>query len=182
MGFFQTPRETLLRHPHDNETPQYVDIDFKYLKKILEFPKEAWLTEVKTHLLKIYRKKDTKIHSSSYMFKSLISLPEVPKMIAFKVIQDINERRKWDQIMKDVTIIEQDPKNLTSVFAFPIPVPHYIRPREALVRLKTLKNWPDKKSHTIFISSVTRDDFPANPEKVIRVDLTVSAFVISDDF
>lgn len=86
MGLFQTPRETVLRHPHEDEEPSYVDIDFKYLQKILEFPKDAWLTEVKTHLLKIYRKKDTRMHSSSYMIKSVISLHEVPKMIAFRAL------------------------------------------------------------------------------------------------
>lgn len=96
MPLFVNQMDALLRHPHDNEAPSYVDIDFKYLQKILDFPKEAWLAELKTHLLKIHRKKDTRMHYSSYMIKSVISLPEVPKMIAFRAIQDINERSKWD--------------------------------------------------------------------------------------
>lgn len=67
------------------------------------------------------------------------------------------------------------------VFTYPIPTPAFLKPREALVRSKTLRNFPKKGNITVFNSSVTRDNYPANPEK-IRVDLTVSGFVIEEDY
>ena len=51
------------------------------------------------------------MHTSSYLVKVEINLPEVPKMLAYKAIQDINERSKWDDIVKDVVIMENNIKN-----------------------------------------------------------------------
>ena len=62
-----------------------MDVDFKYVRKILNLPKNAWLTEVKTQLLKIYRKKDVNI-KSNYMVKVIITLPGIPMDIVFKAI------------------------------------------------------------------------------------------------
>lgn len=75
----------MFRHPRKDQTPNFVDVDFKYLRKILSFPKIAWLTEVRTNLLKIYRKKNLNV-DSNFMVKVVITLPGIEKQIAFKAI------------------------------------------------------------------------------------------------
>lgn len=75
----------VFRHPRKDQAPNFVDVDFKYLRKILSFPKTAWLTEVRTNLLKIYRKKNLSVESN-FMVKVIITLPGIEKQIAFRAI------------------------------------------------------------------------------------------------
>lgn len=76
--------------------------------------------------------------------------------------------------------MEEDFKNEIYVYRYPLPTPQFLKPREALVRSKTLRNFPEPGKIAVFNSSVTRDDYPATPDLTVRVDLTVSGFVFED--
>jgi hypothetical protein len=107
-------------------------------------------------------------------------LPGISKNIAFKAVSDIHQRMEWDAIVKDSNIIEEDKKHGYVIFSYPIPTPAFLKPREALVRSKTLSNFPKKGNLSIFNSSITHPKVLPDPEK-IRVDLKISGFVFEDD-
>jgi hypothetical protein len=87
---------------------------------------------------------------------------------------------EWDTIVKDSEIIEEDKKNGYVIFKYQIPTPAFLKGREALVRSKTLNNFPIKGSLAIFNSSVAHHKAPSNQE-AIRVDLKISGFIFEDD-
>ena len=78
-----------------DDVPTFEDKDFKFFRKLLKLPKEAWNKEVKTQRLKIYRKKDMNV-TSNYMVKVVINLPGVSKEQAFRALGDYKIRRQWD--------------------------------------------------------------------------------------
>lgn len=66
---------------------------------------DVWEREVKTHNLKIWRNKDYG-GNTFYMVKCVVTLPGIPKEIAFKAVSDLKIRKKWDKIVADATLIE----------------------------------------------------------------------------
>ena len=42
------------------------------------------------------------------MVKCLATLPNIPKEIAFSAVADLNIRKKWDEILATMTIVEED--------------------------------------------------------------------------
>jgi hypothetical protein len=114
------------------------------------------------------------------MVKCLATLPKIPKHVAFNAVADLNVRKKWDDILASMTIVEEDKLMDTIIFHYTIPTPAFITMREALVMRKTLKDFPIKESWAIHHKSCEHKDWPEN-ENYIRVDLKINGMIFEDD-
>lgn len=158
---------------------KHEDRDFQNLVKVLNAPEDIWQREVKTLNCKIYRKKDFK-GTALYLVKSVVNLPGIPKEVAFNAVADIYTRRKWDTIVANATVLEQDKQNQTCVYRYPIPTPAFLEPREAVILSKVKKDFPYPGMWSLHNSSVQHSKWPENPAEFVRVDLVISGFVFED--
>lgn len=74
--------------------------------------------------IQIYRRRQSQ--SSLFTIKCIVSLPKIPKHIAFKAIADLSIRKKWDEILSDMTIVEVDELMDIVIFHYRIPTPAFI--------------------------------------------------------
>ena len=89
--------------PHSRREP---DDDFNYMGSLFQLSDYEWELGLNQDNIKIYRKRQTV--GSLFMVKCLINLPNIPKEVAFKVLSDLNIRKKWDDILSTMTIVEED--------------------------------------------------------------------------
>lgn len=70
------------------------------------------------------------------MVKCEAILPRIPKHIPFEALADIHIRKKWDEVLWNLTVIEEDLTNSTCVFYYNIRAPSFMQSREVIVSSK----------------------------------------------
>lgn len=81
-----------------------IDADFLNLKGILESDKLGWQVSYASEKenIAIYKKKtDIKID----IIRAEMTFEGIKKEVAFKLISDLNLRRKWDKVLAKLTVI-----------------------------------------------------------------------------
>lgn len=163
----------------EGEQEQMLNADFRNIQTILDFPEQEWEVGFNSPEFSIYLKKN--LPTSVFMIKCYSQLPGISKELAFTAMSDMKIRKKWDDILSDVTIIEEDQKKDTLTFRYTIPTPAFIMTREAVVQRQTLKDFPVKGAWTVHHKSVQHPDYPLLPKKYLRVEVKVNAMVFEDD-
>jgi len=80
----------------------------------MELPDTEWEVGLNTQNLKIYRK--LRAPGSFFMVKVFCDFPNIPKNIIYDAIADLNQRRKFDEILANLNILEEDPISGSVVF------------------------------------------------------------------
>lgn len=92
---------------NDNVEP---DEDFRYFKMLLDYPDSKWELGLNMHhsgeAIKVYKLQG--FCKDNVMIKCEAILPKIPKFIAFEALADINIRKKWDEVIGNLTIIEEN--------------------------------------------------------------------------
>ena len=76
------------------------------------------------------------------MIKLTATLSNIPSDVIFACIADIDIRRKWDEIMQNLTIVKEDLDEGSCIFHYNIPTPAFIKNRDALIKRLSLRDFP----------------------------------------
>jgi hypothetical protein len=125
------------------------------MQSLFELPELDWELGLNLANLKIYRKRVTE--GSLFMVKCFVRLPMIPKEIAFRAVSDLRLRKKWDDILSNMKIIDDDKVKDTVVFYYTIPTPAFVAQREALVLRKVMKDFPVKGALSIHHKSTEHE-------------------------
>ena len=94
-----------------------IDADFSRLRDIIESKQNGWSVAFASERdsVAIYKKKtDVKID----LFKAQMTFKGVSKDVAFELISNLNIRKKWDKLLNNLTIIDQDIKKEQTIFHY----------------------------------------------------------------
>ena len=113
------------------------------------------------------------------MVKCEVFLPDIPKDLAFSSFNNLNIRRKWDEVLQNMTIVEENKEAETTIFHYFLPTPVFVDKREALVLKKVKKDFPQVGALAIHSSSKSHPDYPEKKE-FIRVELKINGMIFYD--
>lgn len=155
------------------------DDDFQLFNRLLREPEDLWEHLSSFENLTVFKKRD--IEGTNIMIRCQAILPRIPKQVAYRAYADVKLRKKWDQMMQNLEIVENDEEKGTSILYYQIKTPPFIQTRDALILKKTLKDYPHEGQWSIVLKSVTHPNYPENPKKFVRTELTIFGFVFEDD-
>ena len=84
-------------------------------------------------------------------------------------MNDLNERKSWDSILRTLTLVEEDTESDSQVFHYVIPTPPYVEQRETVMFKCARRNFPSAGSLAIVHKTVAHPDFPER-EDWVRVE------------
>lgn len=61
-----------------------------------------------------------------FMVRCLVRLPKIPKEVAFNAVVDLNVRKKWDEILANMIIVEDNKETGLGIFYYTIPTPPFV--------------------------------------------------------
>lgn len=78
------------------------------------------------------------------MIKVYATLPRIPKHTVFEALADIHIRKKWDEVLWNLTVIEEglDSDTGACVFYYNIRSPSFMTSREVICQSKVLTDFP----------------------------------------
>ena len=97
------------------------------------------------------------------MIKCTAELPKIPKYIAFEALADINIRKKWDEVIWNLKIVEEDLINGKAILYYNIKTPSFMKMREIIVSSKVMKDFPRSGSLALHYKTIDHPRFPENP-------------------
>ena len=114
------------------------------------------------------------------MVKCVASLPRIPKHTVFEALADIHIRKKWDEVLSNLTIIEENFNESTCIFYYNIKSPSFMQSREVIVSSKVMTDFLRDGVLALHHKTIDHPDYPENPEKFIRVKQKINAFTFEE--
>jgi hypothetical protein len=108
-----------------------VDEDFHYLRQCLHENKNKWELVHATENLRVERRKD--LIENEVFIRCQAKLPKIRKEVAFQAFSDIKTRKKWDQVMHNLKVIEEDKETGRAVLYYNVKTLPYMSTRDALI-------------------------------------------------
>ncbi len=118
------------------------------------------------------------------MIKVYATLPRIPKHTVFEALADIHIRKKWDEVLFNLTVIEEGMDNQSGacVFYYNIRSPSFMTSREVICQSKVLTDFPHEGALALHHKTIDHPDYPEDPKKFIRINQKINGFVFEDDF
>lgn len=101
-----------------------IDEDFKEFENYLNLPDTHWNLGFQNDYIKIFIQKE--FNKKEIMIKCVAVLPKIPKHIAFEALADIHVRKRWDEVLWNLTIIEEDMTKSSCMFYYNIRAPSFM--------------------------------------------------------
>lgn len=139
-AIFRMMTEDSLAYTNDDSLIVEPDEDFKYFNELINMPEDQWDLGFKNDYITVYKQKDFNKHE--VMIKCEAILPRIPKYVAFEALADIHVRKKWDEVLWNLTIIEESLKESTYIFYYNIRSPSFMQSRECIVSSKIMTDFP----------------------------------------
>lgn len=107
-------------------------------------------------------------------------LPNIRKETAFQAFSDVKIRRKWDNVMQNLRVVESDEENKSAVFYYNVKTLPFMSTRDALVQMKSMRGFPYENALAVHHKSVDHPACPEEPTKFIRLEQAIYGLVFED--
>ena len=146
---------------------------------MLNLPESAWELGFKSDYLHVWKEKDFN-NKQELMIKCEAIIPLIPKHIPFEALADIHIRKKWDEVLWNLTIIEENLSISTCSFYYNIKAPSYTVSREVLMSSKVKQDFMKPGTLALHHKTIDHEDYPEDPSKFVRVHQRINAFMFED--
>ena len=153
------------------------DLNFEYYLQVLGRADSEWVSIKDTANLKIF--KNPHMKGKDLMLKFYAKLPKIPREVAFTALTNLELRKKWDTMMKNIRIIEEKPELNHTIYTYAMNTPFIMGARDALVLRKIRKGFPNPDQWCMVQTSTTHPDCPEQ-KGVIRVNLTCMGIIFEE--
>jgi hypothetical protein len=158
-----------------------MDDDYRYIQSLLTLSLQEWEHAYHKGSLKVYKKKNHRNGGEShYTLKCYLTLPKIPKVIAFKALADMKLRPKWDNTLHNFHLIEDDRERDIAVFTYHSEVPVHMQTRESVILKKVQKDFPKKGAWTLVNLSTDHSSVQNDPKVATRMNTRVNAIIFED--
>ncbi|CDW84343.1 UNKNOWN [Stylonychia lemnae] len=177
-------KENLQRYQSDHSIQNLEDIqieerdlDFDQFQQFLNLKDDFWEIGFKNDYIKVFKQKE--LRKDEMIIKCVALLPNIPKNVPFEALSDINIRKKWDEVLWNLTIIDEDLAKGTTLFYYNIRAPSYMQSRELIVQSKVQFDFPQSGSYGLHHKTIEHSEYPPD-KRYVRVNQKINAFVFED--
>eukprot|EP00347_Sterkiella_histriomuscorum_P020716 403336751 len=156
-----------------------LDEDFQEFENLLGLPDSEWELGFKNDYIKVW--KETGFNNKpEIMVKCEAILPKIPMHIPFEALADIDVRKKWDEVLWNLTVIEDGMNGNPCVFYYNIRAPSFMQSREVIVSSKMQTDFIKKGNLALHHKTIDHPDYPEDPSKFIRIHQKINAFMFEE--
>ncbi|CDW87073.1 UNKNOWN [Stylonychia lemnae] len=154
------------------------DDDFIALQQTLQENDDMWEFGSYSENLKVQKRRG--MNGQSVHIRCIAILPKIPKQVAFSCYADNKIRKRWDRMIQNFTVVEEDEEKGNSVIYYMVKTPSFIQTRDALLEKKIIKGFPTDGALSIHFKSTTHHNIPEDPTKCLRIDVSSFGMVFED--
>lgn len=153
--------------------------DFDEFESLLQLAESEWELGFKNDYMQVWKERDFN-NREEMMIKCEAVIPFMPKHIPFEALADIHIRKKWDEVLNNLTIVEENLSESTCVFYYNIKAPSYTVSREVIMSSKVKQDLLRPGTLALHHKTIEHPDYPEDPSRYVRVQQRINAFLFED--